>query len=211
MNTNVQQAYNEWSIQYDTNINKTRDLEAHVIREQLSGIDKVSILEIGCGTGKNSEWLVNRASKLVGVDLSPKMLSKARGKVTADHAAFIEADINTNWSFAEDNSFDLITFSLVLEHIQNLDYIFQQTTSKLKNGGIIYIGELHPFKQYAGSKARFETEKGLQIVNCYTHHISDFVSAATKHGLVLKHINEYFDDGDKKQLPRILALIFRRD
>ncbi len=42
----------------------------------------------------------------------------------------------------------------------------------------MYIGELHPFKQYAGSKARFNTEAGEQVVNCYNHHITDFTDAA---------------------------------
>jgi hypothetical protein len=34
--SDVQQAYNSWAQQYDTNENKTRDLEARSLRETLS-------------------------------------------------------------------------------------------------------------------------------------------------------------------------------
>jgi len=210
METNVQEAYNKWSEQYDTNINKTRDLEAAALRETLSKTRNASILEIGCGTGKNSVWLAERAVSLVGVDLSAEILVKAKEKVSAEHTTFIQADINKEWTFANDNAFDLITFSLVLEHISNLDFVFLQAANKLCSGGIIYLGELHPFKQYAGSKARFETEEGTQFVDCFVHNISDFVMAAEKAGLRLQHINEYFDDNNRNEIPRILVLLFNK-
>jgi ubiquinone/menaquinone biosynthesis C-methylase UbiE len=53
---NVKQAYQEWSGQYDTNENKTRDLEAIALRSVLSTIKFQKVLEFGCGTGKNTVW-----------------------------------------------------------------------------------------------------------------------------------------------------------
>ena len=44
---NVRQAYNVWADDYDTVENKTRDLEAKVLRESIFG-DKLDILELGC-------------------------------------------------------------------------------------------------------------------------------------------------------------------
>jgi len=117
-------------------------------------------------------------------------------------------DINQEWHFAA-NSFDLVTFSLVLEHISNLDHIFEMVAKVLTQGGYVYIGELHPFKQYAGSKARFETNDGIQVVECYNHHISEFTNTAKKHGLDLVYLNEYFDE-DQFSIPRILTLLLRR-
>ncbi len=65
---NVQAAYKIWSEQYDTNENKTRDLEAVSLRE-----------------------------------------------------TFITQD----WNFTS-GQYDLVTFSLVLEHIENLKVIFSK-------------------------------------------------------------------------------------
>lgn len=204
---NPQQAYDKWAAQYDSNINRTRDLEAIALRNVLNYISNADILEIGCGTGKNSEWLQTRAASLVAVDLSEQMLAKAKERLNG--IDFIQADITMPWSFTQ-KQFDLVTFSLVLEHINDLDLIFKEAAQKLKPGGKLYIGELHPFKQYSGSKARFDDEEGTIVVTCYTHHISDFINQAKAHGFSVAQLQEWFDDDDKEGIPRILTLLLTR-
>ena len=205
----TKQAYNLWSKQYDTNINKTRDLEGFAIRKVLENIHFNSCLEIGCGTGKNTEWLITKAKHITAVDLSDEMLAKAKEKISSEIVQFIQADITFDWSFSK-IQYELVTFSLVLEHIQNLDHIFHEASKSLAKGGIVYLGELHPFKQYEGSKARFETENGIQVVECFNHHISDFTEAAKNHRLELTDISEYFDENDRSAIPRILTLLFQK-
>lgn len=205
----IRLAYNHWAEQYDSNNNLTRDLEAKVLREILAEFHFDSILEIGCGTGKNSVWLAEKTNQLVSVDFSEEMLAKANEKVTDVHLQFVQADILQAWTFATKPA-DLVSFSLVLEHIEDLDHIFRETSSALKPGGHVYIGELHPFKQYAGSKARFETEAGTQVLECYTHHISEFIETAGNHGLKLELLKEYFDEGEEKGIPRLLVLLLKK-
>lgn len=206
---NTQEAYNNWASQYDTNINKTRDLEGKALRTVLSGISFESCLEIGCGTGKNTVWFAEKAGQITSVDLSEEMLAKAKEKITTDKVQFVQADITTDWRF-RNQLYDLASFSLVLEHIETLEHIFKETAAALKPGGHVYIGELHPFKQYAGSKARFETAEGVQVVDCFNHHITDFIQAAQKNGLTLVEINEYFDEDNRNEMPRILTLLFEK-
>jgi ubiquinone/menaquinone biosynthesis C-methylase UbiE len=205
----TRQAYNTWASQYDTNDNKTRDLEGRTLRECLAGISFDRCLEIGCGTGKNTEWLMEKAQQVTAVDLSEEMLAKSRGKIHSGRVQFRQADINGDWIF-RDGLYGLVSFSLVLEHIEELDHVFRETSRSLLPGGYVYIGELHPFKQYSGSKARFDTEAGRQIVECFTHHLSDFTGAAKTHGLAPVSITEYFDGDDRKEIPRILALLLRK-
>jgi predicted TPR repeat methyltransferase len=205
----TQQAYNQWAAQYDTNKNRTRDMEALALRQTLSAIPFSKVLEIGCGTGKNTIWFAEKAQQVTAIDLSEEMLTKAKEKVNADNVTFKQADITTEWNFTK-GFYDLVSFSLVLEHIDNLDHIFKQVAAALDNGGHAYAGELHPFKQYNGTKARFETEEGLQIVQCFNHHVSDFTNAAKNNGLAIVNLQEYFDDDDKNGLPRILALLFKK-
>ena len=138
------------------------------------------------------------------------MLSKAKQKINSENVKFVQADINREWSFIDDKKYDLATFSLVLEHIENLDLIFQRLNEVINFNGIIYIGELHPFKQYNGTKARFETADGLQVVTCFNHNISDFVNSARKYNFQLIDINEYFDENDKSTIPRILTMILKK-
>ncbi len=205
----VQQAYNVWASQYDSNHNKTRDLEGFALRETLNDISFTNCLEIGCGTGKNTQWLITKANAVTAVDLSEEMLAKAKEKITDSSVQFVQGDITNDWFWAKEN-YDAITFSLVLEHIEHLQPIFEKAASHLQRNGYLYVGELHPFKQYTGSKARFETEKGTQVVSCFNHHISDFIEAGKQYGLQLTNLKEYFDEVDKASIPRVLVLLFQK-
>ena len=205
----TKKAYNIWSEQYDTNDNKTRDLEAKALRKTLESISFDSCLEIGCGTGKNTEWLITKAKKITAVDLSEEMLARAKEKINSGNVRFLQGDISLDWNFIKDR-YDLISVSLVLEHIENLKNIFKEASKVINPGGYIYIGELHPFKQYLGTKARFETEKGIEVLTCFNHNISDFTQAAKKYGFQILNVNEFFDDNDRTAVPRIIALVFKK-
>lgn len=206
---NTKQAYNIWAAQYDTDENKTRDIEALALKLSLASIPFSKVLEIGCGTGKNTEWLIDRAAMITAVDFSEQMLARAKDKINSNRVQFKQADITSRWNF-RDGLYDLVTFSLILEHIDNLDYVFNEVSKSLNPGGFIYIGELHPFKQYSGTAARFDTEEGRQIVDCYKHNVSDFIQIGKKHGLSLVDLDEYFDDNDRSQIPRILTILLKK-
>ena len=205
----IGKAYNSWSAQYDTNDNKTRDLEALSLQKILQGKSFKHCLEIGCGTGKNTAWLLTICDQITAIDLSKGMLDIAKNKIQSDKVNFIEVDITNDWTFAN-QTYDLVTFSLMLEHIEDLDAVFQKLAKVSDTGTRVYIGELHPFKQYAGSKARFETETGTQVVTCFNHHVTDFIQAANASGFHLLQLDEQFDEGDRSQLPRILNLLFEK-
>jgi ubiquinone/menaquinone biosynthesis C-methylase UbiE len=204
----TQSAYNRWAAQYDLDQNKTRDLEALALRQTLCGQSFDSCLEIGCGTGKNTPFLASIARHVTAVDFSAEMLNQASAKVTAGNVDFHQADIVEPWTFAADRRFDLVTFSLVLEHVEHLDPIFRETAAHIAARGQIYLGELHPFKQYTGAKARFETPAGTTVVNCFNHHVSDFTTAAAEQGFSIAAVKEFFDNDDRTTIPRLLALRF---
>jgi ubiquinone/menaquinone biosynthesis C-methylase UbiE len=204
---NNQKAYNVWSKNYDTVKNRTRDIEALALRKSLESVELIDILELGCGTGKNTEWLISKAKHLIGADFSGEMLAKAKEKITANNVEFRQMDLREDWKFS-DNQFDLITCSLALEHIENIDFIFQEANRVLRKRGKFYIGELHPFKQYAGTKARFEIENGTFELECFVHNISEFFEVAKSNNFDVIGLKEWFDDKNKTEIPRLLTMIF---
>jgi len=205
----VKQAYDIWASQYDTNSNKTRDLEAIALRSVLADIDFDNCLEIGCGTGKNTRYLQTKTKHVTAIDLSDEMLDKARQRVVSENVQFIQADILADWTFAS-RQYDLVTFSLVLEHIEKIFEVFKKVSDVTLPNAFVYVGELHPFKQYEGTKARFDTEEGRQIVTCFNHNISDFTFSAKQNGFEIVDISEYFDNNDRTTIPRILTLLLRK-
>ncbi len=200
-------AYNSWSKTYDTDINKTRDLEGEAIRSVLKNIRVDHILEIGCGTGKNTVWLKEKCTHLTAIDFSAEMLELARQKIKDDKIIFAEADITRPWNF---DKADLITCSLVLEHIENLTFIFDQANKTLNSSGHFYIGELHPYKQIQGSRARFEQDGNLLQLEYFIHHISEYFHTAHEAGLVCENLQEWFDTDDRNLSPRLIAYLFRK-
>ena len=204
----TKQLYNAWSSTYDTVENKTRDLEKLSCQQILSPISFESVIELGCGTGKNTAWFTEKAKHVIAVDLSEEMQAIAKQKVKTDNVVFKQADITRLWSFNSVKA-DLITCSLILEHIEDLDFIFQQASQHLSEDRHFYICELHPFRQYKGSKARFETEDGLQVLECFTHHISDFTQSAQKNNFSLIQLNEWFDNNDRTTVPRLVSFPFK--
>ena len=204
----IEFAYNAWAEQYDTNENKTRDLDLTATVETLKKYEFKSVLELGCGTAKNTIWLLSKAECVVGLDFSEEMLRIAQEKINDVRVEFKSADLNKNWDI-ENQFADLVTASLTLEHIANLNFIFNQAYQKLKENGLFFISELHPFKQYSGSKARYETENGTEELEVYTHHISDYLNAAKNNNFELLEINEWFDTTPEKGIPRLISFVFK--
>jgi SAM-dependent methyltransferase len=201
--------YNQWSATYDDAENKTRDLEKEAGQKILSPLSFDRVLELGCGTGKNTEWLSGKATYLLAVDLSEEMMAKAKEKMPGLHVQFQQADITMPWTFIKENV-DLITCSLVLEHIEALNFIFRQANSALASGGYFYICELHPYKQYSGSKARFETSEGLTVLECFVHHASDYFDAAITNNFSCERLDEWFDADDRSNPPKLISFLFRK-
>jgi len=204
----IKEDYDKWSKTYDTNENKTRDLDSFASQQILKKQNYNRVLEIGCGTGKNTSWLSDICEELVATDFSSGMLDIAKSKITASHVQFQKADLTKTWELPE-NHFDLITCNLVLEHIEKLDPIFLEAKNKLIEGGLFFICEYHPFRQYQSKQARFEIDGQVHQVEAFTHHISEFISSAKKHELKLSQLDEWFDSNDNS-LPRLVSLMFRK-
>lgn len=203
----IQNAYNEWSEIYDSNDNLTRDLDQMLTRNIFAGQHFDSILETGCGTGKNTVFLAEIGTKVHALDFSAGMIEKAREKVKADHVRFSIADLTKRWP-CDDAAYDLITCNLVLEHIEDLSHIFSEAARSLKAKGKFHINELHPFKQYKGTKARFEKGKEIIEVDAFVHHISDFTNTAKSNGFTLLNLGEYWHQDDQGKPPRIVSFLF---
>lgn len=205
---NIRSGYNQWAADYDTVENKTRDLDKTALRHMLSSFSFTHVLELGCGTGKNTEWLVQRAA-VTAVDFSEGMLERARSKIKDARVTFLQADITRAWPFTA-SSFDLVTCNLILEHIQDLTPVFGEAARVLTDQGRFFISELHPARQYMGSKARFEKGETTVVLDCFVHHLSDFLLMARQHGFTCLSLDEWFDEGDRTGIPRTVSFLFQK-
>jgi len=204
----INETYDQWSSQYDHNRNATRDLDHHASQAVLAPYELGSVLELGCGTGKNTAWMHLRAEYLVGVDFSIEMLKIARQKIDSEKVRFVQADLTMPWQFGI-SKVDLITCNLVLEHIEDLGHIFKMAHRSLKANGLFFISELHPLKLAVGSGARFEQDGKLVEVPSFAHSVADFSEAAMLNDFDLVKTQDWYDE-PPRELPRLITFIFRK-
>ena len=203
-------AYNDWAETYDAVQNQTRDLAAKVLRQVDLKLDGRKVVEVGCGTGRNTTWLAERAAEIVGLDFSEEMLSRARSRVKDPRVRFVQHDVRMTWPLT-DASADVVIAMLILEHVENLAPVFTEAARVLNTGGQLFLCELHPMRQLSGGQAQFSNSKTgeRQLVNAFLHDVSEYVNTGLAAGFELKHIGEWRDeDATSSSQPRILSLLF---
>lgn len=206
-------AYAAWAESYDTSENRTRDLDASILRTHELDVSGRDVLEIGCGTGKNTEWLASHAASVVGLDFSPEMLRRARARVDAPHVKFIEHDLQHAWP-VDDESVNAVIGNLVLEHVSNISIVFHEAQRVLRPNGTLFLCELHPFRQRLGSQAQYtDPQTGKRHkVEAYPHDIAHYVNGGIDAGLKLVRVGEWWDEEDRARAapPRLFSVLFNR-
>jgi len=208
-------AYNEWAETYDTVDNRTRDLAAAVLRQSDLNFAGRKVIEVGCGTGRNTEWLSRLAAgprEIVALDFSEEMLARARERVRDPRVRFIQHDVRTAWPLANISA-DVVIAMLVLEHVEHLEPVFAEAFRTLTAGGEFFICELHPMRQLLGGQAQFTSAQTGEHrrVAAFLHNTSEYVQAGLSCGFELLHLGEWRDaDAVRNDFPRLLSLHFRR-
>lgn len=210
--SDVAQAYDRWSRRYDDDHNATRDLDARVVRQSPLHLSGARVLELGCGTGKNSQWLAAQARELVALDFSPGMLDVARRRVRAQHVRFVEHDITRPWP-VNAASMDVVVGNLVLEHVRDLGPIYAEAARVLRPGGALFVCELHPYRQLRGGQAHFEDTDTHETVpvTAFQHTVSEYLNGGLAVGLTLRALGEHLEESASPDAPpRLLSVLFER-
>lgn len=106
------------------------------------------ILDYGCGTGiLNILLLLKGYSQVDGVDVVEKFDKRILDNFQFHNASFELIKEKTSLPF-EDSSFDIITSSLVLEHVEDLDFYYSEAARILKPGGVCFFNFPHRLKPY---------------------------------------------------------------
>src|ERR1700733_11583761 len=72
----VRSGYDRWAAVYERDANPLQALEEPVLRAEIGDVCNLSVLDLGCGTGRHSFWLVQAGASVTAVDFSPGMLAE---------------------------------------------------------------------------------------------------------------------------------------
>jgi predicted TPR repeat methyltransferase len=134
----VRHLFDQFAADYDTRMRGRLGYAAPAILRDLAGLlvepgAKLDVLDLGCGTGLSGIAFKPIARRLFGVDLSPKMLEKARALGIYD--ALLEGDVE-QLPPAAAGPFDLILAADVLVYLGDLTALFAGVRSRLRNDGL---------------------------------------------------------------------------
>lgn len=134
----------------------------------LSITPETAILDLCCGGGQGTRFLVPLSRRVTGLDASPVALKRA-AKV-APEATYVEG-LAENLPFA-DGEFDLVYTSAALHEMaaEPLEQVLREVYRVLKPGGTFALIDLHPPHQWlfwpplAIFMVLFETETAWQFL-----------------------------------------------
>ncbi len=203
----VQDGYAAWASLYDEDGNPLIALEGPAVRAWFGPIDGRLVLDIGCGTGRHTEALLDaRASLVVALDLTPEMLERARLKLAGRPAHFVRHRLPQPLPFRAE-TFDLVVLGLVAEHLESraLALALGEVARVLKPGGRCILSALHPELTGEGQTARFiDPISGVrQRITTYHRTEDEYLEAADRAGLMREDVRSLVVPPDlAERLPR---------
>ena len=125
----------------------------------IKAVDKIKnkkLLDIGCGAGIHIKHYLKAGAKCAGIDLSKTMIELAK-----QNCPNVEFKIGSMRKLPfKDSSFDIVTASLSIDYIENLQPVFREINRVLKHGRLFYYSNESPI---ASARERYE-DKHFKIV-----------------------------------------------
>ena len=118
-------------------------LEWPVLRALISRLDGRRVLDLGCGFGWFCRWARDQgAATVLGVDLSQRMLARAKAETPDAAIAYVEADLEQ--FEAAPAAFDLAYSSLAFHYVEDLEGLLARLHAALAPGGKLIFSVEHP-------------------------------------------------------------------
>lgn len=193
-------------------VNFNDSIETPILFSLLPSLRGCTVLDIGCGMGQHArQYAAQGAARVLGIDLSEKMLAYARthssaANITYRRLAFEELG-------ALEPPFDVVTSSLAFDYAEDLDALFADVARLLRGGGHFVFSLSHPMvTAWDGSCDRFtRTDSGERLYanvpnyllegkrtvkrvvenyELYHHTFASIVNALVKAGFLIERCEE---------------------
>ncbi len=167
-----QAGYDLWASQYDEKLAFLNSFEGVQFAKMLGDLKGKKVLDLGCGTGRLTDLLLNNGGEVSGIDVSEKMLEVARKKYP--WVNFAQADAE-NLPF-KDDEFDVVVSAFVIVHFKDLQKLFDEVCRVLKSGGIFVLTNINQKKA-----PKLKLKNGEEIIIKSFYHIPKHVIKDLEH------------------------------
>ncbi len=152
--------------------------EWHVFKALLPELKNKSVLDLGCGFGWHCRYArEQQASSVIGVDISKKMLQKAREKTDDPAISYIQMPIE-EIDFSN-GQFDVVLSSLAFHYIQSFSEICKRVYDSLKPEGSFVFSVEHPIFTSRDEQDWYYDDKGNRLHWAVDHYQSEGIRETT--------------------------------
>ena len=112
------------------------------IKKEQKPLERLKILDIGCGGGLLSEPMKRLGADVVGIDASSRNIQIAKlhaKKNKLDISYFCASPEN----FETSNKFDVILNMEIIEHVDDVEFFLKSCSNLLKKNGVMFIATLN--------------------------------------------------------------------
>ncbi len=172
----VANAYDQWHWQ-----TFWRNNERPVVATIVAGLrpeHRSIALDLGCGTGLYPQILANSFDRVLGCDISRRMLAEAQKKAVRE----LLAQASLPCLPFQRGAFDLILMTRVLSHLADLEATLAEVERCLSKQGHLIITDLDPAYDY--NAMRFRSNGVLSSTPSLRHSINELNATASSLGLV---------------------------
>ena len=112
------------------------------LKEKVKPLEKVKILDIGCGGGLLSEPMSRLGADVMGIDASDKNIEVAKFHAKKDnlnikYLCASPEQLNTS------TKFDVILNMEIVEHVKDVDFFLQSCSKLLRKNGIMFVATIN--------------------------------------------------------------------
>ena len=121
---------------------KENIISSFKLKAKQKPLDKINILDIGCGGGLLSEPMTRLGANVTGIDASTKNINIAK-----IHAKKNKLKINYLCSSPEKlkikKKFDVILNMEIIEHVEDINFFINSCSKLLKKNGLMFVATLN--------------------------------------------------------------------
>ena len=155
------------------------------LKNKKNPLEKVKILDIGCGGGLLSEPMTRLGAIVTGIDASDKNIKVAKlhakkNNLNIDYRCMSPEKLNTK------EKFDVILNMEIVEHVEDVNFFLRSCSILLKRNGIMFVATLNKtLKSYLF--AIIGAEYILRWLPIGTHEWEKFVKPDDLEAMLKKH------------------------
>ena len=130
------------------------DPVAQALLELVGDVTNSRVLDLACGHGRITRELAQRGGRIVGADISTRLLAKAQAEEDSQPLGirYLRVDVASPAAF-QGESFDAVTCNYGLSDIDHLEGALATVGRILESGGLFVFSILHPCFPGSGADA----------------------------------------------------------